>query len=585
MVKVKEKVNANYFINKRVVGSGAYLDDSSPSPIISSSLCISPDDLEVHCDLYFTGMAPSEDVDNEKGVHSQPVSCQHVEDVVSYGGKNRNCEKLKGKRLRSIAICACFTGFAFGLALFFISDRVFKDTASDTNVLKSPESEPDLDLPNAFKRNGEVCEESSECLEKESVCAFAQNHTICCSKGVNIRNTLYCADQEDGSDCNDDKICKSLFCYHGVCSEELHSGELCEFGTDCRGGECAYEEFQQNANKVCCNSYDDPDNRPSIMIDDVKYCTNLSARNICGSNEMCISKACAYSYPQRENKQCCEAYTLSTRFKGKEYCADKSVDEPCATDEMCIESLVCLDGLCSKPLLESGSHCTSHDECAGSLCAHNFGNISETVCCSNERSVEALYQQGQTLIFCQSHENEPCATNEMCIDSLVCLNGFCSNTLLESGLSCTSHDECRTNLCAEQFFGDYSETLCCSSNNSVEAEFEQGQAAVFCANQESGYPCLSDNMCASGRCALRNFTISGDYICCDGDYEEIDSFQNPNSSTFVCTNQHLDMPCGTDSMCSSGFCNLGQCKNKSASLVYVQFTCSIFYHNYCLLMS
>jgi len=63
MVKVKD---ANYLINKRVVGSGAYLDSSSPSSTNSSSFCSNPDDLE-ECDMHFTGMAPSEDVDNEKG--------------------------------------------------------------------------------------------------------------------------------------------------------------------------------------------------------------------------------------------------------------------------------------------------------------------------------------------------------------------------------------------------------------------------------------------------------------------------------------------------------------------------------------
>lgn len=105
---------------------------------------------------------------------------------------------------------------------------------------------------------------------------------------------------------------------------------------------------------------------------------------------------------------------------------------------------------------------------------------------------------------------------------------------------------CSGNSCAyisadDEQTGQYG---CCNSSG-----WETYLGRDYCTNMSDGTSCLSDNMCANGKCGIADASNYYKYICCpSGDYTYVTNVR-------FCTQLPTGTPCLNSSVCANGSCN------------------------------
>jgi len=105
---------------------------------------------------------------------------------------------------------------------------------------------------------------------------------------------------------------------------------------------------------------------------------------------------------------------------------------------------------------------------------------------------------------------------------------------------------CSGNSCAytsadDEATGQYG---CCNSTG-----WETYLGRDYCTNMSDGTSCLSDNMCANGKCGIADASNKFKYMCCpSGDYTYVYNFR-------YCTQRPTGTPCLVDAVCANGTCS------------------------------
>ena len=72
-----------------------------------------------------------------------------------------------------------------------------------------------------------------------------------------------------------------------------------------------------------------------------------------------------------------------------------------------------------------------------------------------------------------------------------------------------------------------------------------------------GATCSRNSQCANNACAIPYLTAPDEKVCCP--YPGSQSY--PFGNTTFCTQLPVGYSCGTNAVCASGICNVGQCAN------------------------
>ena len=180
----------------------------------------------------------------------------------------------------------------------------------------------------------------------------------------------------------------------------------------------------------------------------------------------------------------------------------------------------------------------------------------------------------------------------MCASGL-CINGTCTNEVLDANEQCNQDADCKSNACALGVANTATSPICCESGETTDGYALNGYASV-CTQMELGAYCHEiDSMCASGLCILGTCAdhllvdhahcdnsaqcesyacgraaadSSAPFICCESGETTTGGIRSDDSmpaSSPVCTNMAIGTYCEyNDLMCASGLCINGVCANE-----------------------
>ncbi len=288
-------------------------------------------------------------------------------------------------------------------------------------------------------------------------------------------------------------------------------------------------------------------------MDGVCKAAKLGAGESCDDNHHCESGACAES-SLLSPKVCCVSGKFVMIYRS-EICMGETKDrDDCGwndeqSDLVCSSGL-CIQGNCKPTNLVNGTKCDDNRQCNSGACTQSkypenswSSGAGEMVCCERNEtvSVTGAYKDKEvckSLAIGKRCGNEGNVSDLIC-DSNICIQGTCSSTTRGPNEACDSDHPCPNGTCARK---DYSsdQIVCCESGEAVKVGWSEDE---ICTNVPAG-----------GRCGYD--TESSDSVCSSGFCFEGTCRDNKLQSNEACNK---------DSSCLSSVCFKGTCRDKLGS--------------------
>ena len=238
-----------------------------------------------------------------------------------------------------------------------------------------------------------VCK-SEACVDKEGGSIACKNETDCpdshayeCIEGACVVKPLPCEGKEDGTECGENKVCKSEVCV------DKEGGE----DDPCKG---KADDTECGENKVCKSEVCVDKGEPDPSQTDYPPCAKKG--DVCGKNQVCDANLKCIDERCSEGKDPCAT-------TDKPYCHIVEDQVVCSIVENCgTNETMNADGKCEPTLGLEGAACTTSDECAEGLTCH------ENHCAS----------------IALGGEGEACTTSSDCQAGLACYENYCTSAVV-----------------------------------------------------------------------------------------------------------------------------------------------------------
>lgn len=477
---------------------------------------------------------------------------------------------------------------------------------------------------------GEGCQENEDC--QTGRCAYDrwndENNkvNVCCPFGS---SSFFGNDPGQGSYCNsiirtgdscpENSMCESGLCIIGICqAEKVSNFQSCDDGADCLSGTCAYDLWNNEANKrnICCpfgdtwfrdfGSYCDglipngqqcPDENSMC---ESRVCIAGQCREsrviegtICEDGSDCRSGSCAlgqYGDTDNQQKICCTAGLGDSWIRDVGTFCNGIIPAglSCPEDDpdLC-RSGTCENGVCAK-LQDSGQPCSNNNECPSRACALDRWNEANeaNICCPGE----SRWYQGQ--YYCEGivPTGGGCFRDSLC-ESGSCLDNVCV-VLALPGTTCTEDVDCQSRTCAFDRWGSETskQSICCKSLFSSDTITGFGEycheivptggvcpsnglcESGICINgkcQEVRLPasdeCVEDDDCVTQTCALSIWNnVNSAKVCCPSRFA---SDRIADTGEFCHQIINDGGACPSNELCKSGICIDGVCQQERKPLL------------------
>ena len=289
--------------------------------------------------------------------------------------------------------------------------------------------------------------------------------------------------------------------------------ELCEQGSDCTLGACAFETYTAAAKAVCC-----PTGRSDYISSlgnafSGDFCMDQPNGATCPINSLCESGICIFGT--------CEA-------------------EPRGVSEMCEENTDCATGVCAFGVCQAGpfevnEECEEDLDCTLGACAfETYTAAAKAVCCPTGKK-DYISSLGNTF------------SGNFCMDQP---NGAACPKILSARAAFASLVPARQN--REGYLKCARKTL----------TVQPVSAPLVCAKQDHLKPMRNaeeDLDCTLGACAFETYTVVAKAVCCPTGKKDYISSLNTFSGNF-CMDQPNGAACPENSLCESGICIFGTCE-------------------------
>jgi hypothetical protein len=236
--------------------------------------------------------------------------------------------------------------------------------------------------------------------------------------------TLKCSDQQcaGGSSCQVDSGCPAgTTCINYRCGKPVKAGAQCSKATDCEAGLCRYDQVIMR--QICASPA--VDGSRCEQDDDCAshYCKFGTDGGACAP-QLALNAPC----PSGEARECASHRCQQQGAMNEFACVPgPAVNDPCLSDPQCNpqDKLYCVAMKCNKAPFETGSDCTTAQQCKSEVCL-------ATKCAA----------KGQAGASCGTAKTAPCDTPFYCdAGKDASPEGTCTAKKLE-GAPCTSATEC-----------------------------------------------------------------------------------------------------------------------------------------------